>query len=135
MVCISRPFTLAEGPLVRIGISSPGTPLSELPHKVVTAWALIDTGAEMSAIFTSLAEEAEVLSFEKRDMVSANHAKPADIYIVDLQVHLSEIVQFPALEVVEFAAPRPFRFRALLGRDVLCRGSFTMANGIYELCL
>src|SRR6185369_10118552 len=137
MTCLSRRFDPNEGPLVKIGISAPGIRPSESPHKVVTIWALIDTGADLTSIFASVAEEANILSLETRDMVSANHTKAASIYIVDLQVHLSEIVKFPALEVVEFAASPRSKFKALLGRDVLCRdsSSFSMAGGVFELCL
>ena len=71
-------------------------------------------------------------------MMSANHAKAANIYIVNLQIHLADtIAEFQAHEVVEFAGSEHRKCRALLGRDVLCRGSnsFSMANCTYELCL
>jgi predicted aspartyl protease len=137
MLCIRSKFNPIEGPLVKIGISSPDVLLAESPHKAVTVWALIDTGADITSIFASVAEEANVLSLEKRDMVSANHTKAASIYIVNFQVHLASIVEFSALEVMEFAGAEHRKARALLGRDVLCRdaNSFSMANGTYELCL
>lgn len=98
---------------------------------------MIDTGAEISAIFKSVAKRANVFPLGMRDMISANHAEPASIYIVDLQVHLNEIVQIPTLEVVGFEDHGRSTFHALLGRDVLCKGkgSFFMENGVYELCL
>jgi len=138
MPCISSKLDPIEGPLVRIGISSPDILLPESPHKAVTVWALIDTGADLTSIFASVAEKANVLSLEKRDMVSANHTRAANIYIVNLQVHLADsIVELHALEVMEFAGAERRKCRALLGRDVLCMGSnsFSMANGRYELCL
>ena len=138
MPCVSAKFNPIEGPLVKIGISSPGILLAEAPHKVVTVWALIDTGSDLTCIFPSVAAEADVLSLEKRDMVSANHTTAASIYIVNLQIHLSgSIVEFQGHEVMEFAGSEHRKCRALLGRDVLCAGanSFSMANSAYELCL
>jgi predicted aspartyl protease len=138
MLCVRSKFNPLEGPLVKIGISSPDVFLAEAPHKVVTVWALIDTGADLTCIFSSVAEEAEVLSFEKRDMMSASHATASNIYIVNLQIHLAEsIVELRSHEVVEFAGSEYRKCRALLGRDVLCMGesSFSMASGAYELCL
>ena len=71
-------------------------------------------------------------------MVSANHTTAANVYIVNLQVHLAgAIVEFREVEVMEFRGSEHRKARALLGRDILCRGanSFSMANGVYELCL
>jgi hypothetical protein len=56
MPCIRSKFNPIEGPLVKIGISSPDVLLSESPHKAVTVWALIDTGADITSIFASVAE-------------------------------------------------------------------------------
>jgi hypothetical protein len=138
MPCVRSKFDPIEGPLVKIGISSPDVLFAEAPHKVVTVWALIDTGSDLTCIFPSVAKEADILSLEKRDMVSANHTTAANIYIVNLQIHLTDsIVEFHAHEVMGFAGSEHRKCRALLGRDVLCAGanSFSMANSAYELCL
>jgi hypothetical protein len=138
MLCTRSSF-YGEGPLIKIGITATDVLIAESPHLPVTIWALIDTGADITSIFPSVAMAANVFPVEKRHMVSANHTTASNVYLVNLQVHLSggAIIEFRPWEVMECSGSERRKARALLGRDVLCSGanSFMMANGVYELCL
>jgi hypothetical protein len=79
--------------------------------------ALIDTGAQVTCIAPSVAQDLGLRPFGKRPMVSAHDARPANCYFVDLLVHLES-------------------FEMLLGRDLLCKGSFFMSpDGRYTFYL
>ncbi len=69
-------------------------------------------------------------------MRSATHVVDTNVYLVDLLIRLDGFVRYSGLQVGEFPQlPKGSGFEAILGRDVLCKGSFFMANGIYTLCL
>jgi hypothetical protein len=136
MPCLSRGFEVRIGPLVQICISPPGTlPLSS-PHQISTVWALIDTGAEQTCIAPSVAAAAELGPIAMQRMRSATHAVDVNVYLVDLLIRLESYVSYPGVQVAEFPQPvAGSSFEAILGRDILCRGSFFMVNDIYTLCL
>ena len=136
MPCLSRDFAVRVGPLVQICISSPGTLPATSPHQISTAWALIDTGAEQTCIAPSVAAAAEIQPIGMQPMRSATHVVDTKVYLVDLLIRLDSFVRYPGVQVAEFPQPpKGSSFEAILGRDVLCKGSFFMANGIYTLCL
>jgi predicted aspartyl protease len=107
-----------------------------LPYQIVTVAALIDTGAERTCIAPSVAADARIQPIGKTPMRSATHVIDAHVYLVDLWIHLKTIVPMSGLTITEFAEPpHDSRFHAVLGRDVLSRGSLSMVNGRYKLCL
>jgi len=136
MPCLSKDFEVRVGPLVQICIANPGTLPSISPHQFPTVWALIDTGAEQTSIAPSVAAAAEIQPIGMQPMRSATHVVNTNVYLVDLLIRLESFVRYPGVQVSEFPQPpKGSSFEAILGRDVLCKGSFFMANGIYTLCL
>jgi len=121
MPCRSSSFDPDIGPLIQIGVSETGVEPSASPNKIQTFSALIDTGAQSTCIAPSVARQLGLLPFGKRPMVSAHEVRPANLYLVDLLIHLDVLVSFPGITVVEFTRPAKLRDasrtrRALQGR-------------------
>jgi len=136
MPCRSSRFDPSVGPLIQIGISEAGVEPSASPNRVRNYSALIDTGAQVTCIAPSVAQDLGLRPFGKRPMVSAHEARPANCYFVDLLVHFDVLVPFRQTTVVEFNRPASASFEMLLGRDLLCKGSFFMSpDGRYTFCL
>ena len=63
-----------------------------------------------------------------RPMTSATHSVPVNVYLVDLLLPFASagyLVQ--GTQVMEFAPAGGSPFQILLGRDILCRGTFTLS--------
>jgi hypothetical protein len=63
-----------------------------------------------------------------RSMTSATHSVPVNVYLVDLLLPFGNagfLVQ--GTQVMEFAPPGGSPFQILLGRDILCKGTFTLS--------
>ena len=70
-------------------------------------------------------------------MISATNTTAVHVYLVDLVLPFRNagLVQ-TGVQVMEFAGDPGSRFQILLGRDILCRGTFTMSfDGHYTFCL
>jgi hypothetical protein len=61
-------------------------------------------------------------------MVSATQTVPVNVYLVDLLLPFGTAGLLQAgVQVMEFAGDPGQLFQILLGRDILCRGTFTMS--------
>jgi len=140
MPCLSLNFNPAVGPLMNLAIvdvnfdalaaQSSTTPLS-LSNYV----ALIDTGASCTAISAKVIADLGLQPVSKQPVAGVHGPQSTNLYqfqvaLVFPQSQLpSGLVQagltsFPVIGT-EFMSPGTFD--VLLGRDVLCRGNFTMS--------
>ena len=117
--------------MANVGIALPG-----IATQGQVKWfaALMDTGATCTCIAASAAKAIGVHPVGKQPMVSATGAEPVNQYIVDLLLPFNPPIVLSSLQMLELAIQSPYQM--LLGRDVLCRGVFTMNfNGTYTFCI
>jgi predicted aspartyl protease len=89
---------------------------------------LIDTGATVTCISSIAVRTLNLNSIGLREMVSATDTSPVNVYLTNLIIPFnSEMVVFPNTQVLEFAIGINSPFQLLLGRDVLCKGTFTLS--------
>ena len=82
----------------------------------------------MTCISPTIAQALQLESRGKRAMNSATHSVAVNVYLVDLVLPFGDSgLLSSATQVMEFSPPAASPFQALLGRDVLCRGTFTMS--------
>ena len=130
MPCLSGRFSPATGPLINVGVLQPGalTPVLATPPPLTTFPALIDTGASATCISPTVAQTIGLQPMGMRSMTSATHSVPVNVYLVDLLLPFGNagfLVQ--GAQVMEFGPPGGSPFQILLGRDILCRGTFTLS--------
>jgi len=143
MPCLSGRFDPAIGPLVNLAIAAgggvaaaatsapPGGPLQAFP-------ALVDTGATVTCISPTIVQALQLQARGKRPMGSATHqVVPVNVYLVDLILPFGPTaLVLDNRQVMEFAPPANSAFQALLGRDILCQGTFTLSfDGHFTFCL
>lgn len=128
MSCISGTFDRYLGPLIQVGIGPPGAlAIPEQPQLEYTS-ALIDTGATSTCISPGIAQALNLEPIGWREMASATHTIPVNVYLVDLLLRFGpEAHARPNVQVLEFSADGSSPFQMLLGRDVLCQGIFTLS--------
>lgn len=130
MPCLSGNFLPDIGPLINIGVLQPGilTPGSAVAAQVTTFPSLIDTGASSTCISPNVAQTIGLQPIGMRPMVSATHAIPVNVYLVDLFLPFGVagfILQ--STQVMEFVPAGGSPFQILVGRDIICRGTFTIS--------
>jgi hypothetical protein len=145
MPCLSISFDPKVGPLINLGFGLPATTKgadSANPARVNLYGALIDTGASMTCIAREIAVETKLPLIGKTQMASASHVVEANVYLADLVLPFGrpgpDVTSFlqENVQVMEFE-PNRSPFKALLGRDVLCAGVFSMVgfDGKFTFCL
>lgn len=138
MPCLSDNFNLRTGPLLSVGVAAANSLAAGVTthNEPFIFRALIDTGAALTCLAPSVAATVGLQPIGLRAMTSATHAVPVNVYLVDLAIafgNSNHIIS--CLQVMEFN-PHHSPFQMLLGRDVLCRGVFTMSfDGHYTLSL
>lgn len=130
MPCLSGSFNTNTGPLINVGVLQPGvlTVASPASAQVTTFPALIDTGASATCISPNVAQTVGPRPIGMRPMTSATHSVPVNVYLVDLLLPFGNagfIVS--GTQVMEFAPAGGSPFQILLGRDILCQGTFTLS--------
>ena len=132
MPCFTGEYKTALGPMANVG-ALPGTATQ---GQVKWFSALMDTGATCTCIAASAAVAIGVQPVGKQPMVSATGAEPVNQYIVDLLLPFNPPIVLSSLQILEFVQAIQSPYQILLGRDVLCRGVFTMNfNGTYTFCI
>lgn len=131
MPSLSGRFDPTIGVLINLGVA-PGNTLGNLTIpstiSVTTFPALVDTGASSTCISPSLATAIGVNPIGMRPMISATHSVPTNVYLVDLVVPFgANSIILPSIQVMEFNAGTNAPFQVLIGRDIICRGVFTMS--------
>jgi hypothetical protein len=113
--------------------------------------ALIDTGASITSITAQLAAQAGLPLIGKRQLGTAGGTVNANVYVADVAIPFSAMppgtpgsqVQLQNLQMfmlestllLEFNCASP-HFNMLLGRDIICRGIFSLGfDNRYTLSL
>lgn len=131
MSCLNGTATGNTGPIILVNVGRPG---ESSPRNSETSSALIDT---RTCISHAVADALGLQPTGKISVQSSTESKAMNTYVVDLffRFGADPIYSLPAMEVAEFNAS-PSAFGVLLGRDVLCRGTFVMsADGHFTFCL
>jgi len=131
MPCLTARFDLSIGPILSVGIHSPGTVdlanLQRTPPPLFFS-ALIDTGAKTTCISGMLAKSLGLLPAGMRPMGSATQqAIPTNTYTADLGILFSGIFWFPEIRLWEFTPPPDSPYQLLLGGDILYKGILTIS--------
>ncbi len=140
MPCLSIPFNPKVGPLIQIAVFPPGSapPVQAggpNPLGLALYFALIDTGASHTCISTKVIKETGLQPTGKLMVggVHGNQATNSYQFQVGLMFPhgqsptgavLANIAAFP-VSGMEFISGGTFD--VLLGRDILCQGSFVMS--------
>ncbi len=130
MPCLSGKFNPGGGPIIQVGIQRPQLESEVGPsqQKIEYFNTLIDTGATVTCISSIAVRTLNLNSIGLREMVSATDTSPVNVYLTNLIIPFnSEMVVFPNTQVLEFAIGINSPFQLLLGRDVLCKGTFTLS--------
>ena len=154
MPCLSAQYNPAIGPLIGLYVSPPtvmthsvsGATPSPSPaagqSSVLTATALIDTGASITSITRLLAAQAGLPLIGRRSLGTAGGVVSANLYVADIgvpfgnvpassagsQIHVAgaTTAMMQNIPIMEFDCPSP-HFKMLLGRDIICQGVFSLA--------
>jgi len=130
MPCLSGSFSASTGPLINVGVLHPGvlTPSPSPTAQVTTFPALIDTGASATCISPNVAQTVGLQPIGMRSMTSATHSVPVNVYLTDLLLPFGLAGYLVSgTQVMEFVPTGGSPFQILLGRDILCRGTFTLS--------
>lgn len=130
MPCLSSKFNPQTGPLINIGVS----PVNNLePNSIATVQttsflALIDTGASSTCISSQVAQVIGLRPIGMQPMISATHSVPVHTYLVNLLLPFGSAgLIVPSIQVLEFMPASGCPFQILLGRDIICKGIFTLS--------
>lgn len=138
MPCITRVFDPGVGPLINLGIAKPGTlqrvPTNS-PSEIHAFVALVDTGADGTCISAEIVRRVGLSLAGKIDMASATGVEPANFYLADVALPFGDPTSGVAIqtlvsesmEVMEFQLDSS-HYQALLGRDILSKGLFSMSS-------
>lgn len=139
MPCLSGRFDVGIGALTSVAVLPIGAflPTAIPPVEITTFAALIDTGATTTCITPDVAQTVGLEPIGKRPMVSATHSVDVDVYLGDLFLPFGKSgLLLSGIQLMSFATPAGSPFKILLGRDIICRGTFTMSfDGHFTLSL
>lgn len=136
MPCITTHFDPAIGPLVNLGIALPaalGVARDSTAGEVIvhSVMALVDTGASVTCISAEVAAMAGLQVAGKQRMSSATEAREVNTYLADVALPFGAAgkstmaMVSEAMMLMEFNAGSA-KYQALLGRDIIARGLFSM---------
>jgi hypothetical protein len=130
MSCLSGKFDISIGPLINVGVVPAGTltPLITPNIQIAVFSALMDTGASVTCISSHVAQSVGLQPIGMRPMTSATHSVPVNVYLVDLLLPFGNAdYLLNSVQVMEFVPVDGSPFQMLVGRDIICRGTFTMS--------
>lgn len=140
MPCISGSYHPNVGPLIQVAVFSASKELlsGEIPKtlQVKTYSALIDTGATNTCISSKVAEELKLQPRGKINMSGTTGTRPVDQFSIFIGFLLNrqqgpegdkfDIGALQSVQACQFDNSG-FAFDLLLGRDIICKGSFSMS--------
>lgn len=139
MPCLSGQYDPNLGVIINIGVLSPGvlTQATAPATQITTFPTLVDTGASVTCISPAIAQTLGLQPLGMRQMASATQSVPVNMYLVDLILPFGTTgYMIASIQVMEFSPAGGTPFQILVGRDILCRGAFTMSfDGHFTLCL
>ncbi len=130
MSCLSGKFDISIGPLINVGVVPAGTltPMTAPNIQIAVFSALMDTGASATCISSQVAQSVGLQPIGMRPMTSATHSVPVNVYLVDLLLPFGDAdYLLNSVQVMEFVPVDGSPFQMLVGRDIICRGTFTMS--------
>ena len=130
MPCLVIKYNPAVGPIVEVGAGPAGAfQKPQIPATdTVTFPALIDTGASITCVSPEVAQRLRLNPIGMRDMNSATHTVPVNVYLVDLFLPFGATAYVVrGTQVMEFSPGQGSPYQILLGRDIICRGVLTMS--------
>lgn len=146
MPCLSGSYDPAIGPIIELGIGHPREELlrqsADRSQAFFGVRTLVDTGSASTCVTSATARRIGVLPAGKSWMASTIGSQQCYFYILDLQLPTTGHHGQPApirvrdVQVIEIATMSQ-HFDALLGRDVLDRGLFTLSghDQRFDFCL
>ena len=137
MPCLSSSFDPAVGPIINIGVRGPDQSSARPGEQLQAFPALIDTGASITCISNAVIQAIGLLPIGMREMVSATHQSPVNVYLVDLIIPFGATAHIrQGMQVMEFNQVGHSPFQILLGRDIICIGVFNISfDGHYTFSL
>jgi hypothetical protein len=148
MPCIAAQYNPKVGPLLQLSILPPsvmqGTPSLSGSGQKHIYMALIDTGASSTCISQKVVSDVGLNPTGKMPVVGVHGSTPTNTYQFTVGFIIPQgqdptgalvanITLFP-VDGIEFANTG-CGFDVLLGRDVLCRGQFSLTfNGQFVIC-
>lgn len=138
MPCLVGRCDPRVGPIVPVCVVPPGTQGRPSLDALPRFSALIDTGATTTCISPPAAAQAGLRPIGMRPVASATHIVPVNVYLADLVLPFGNFgLEVPGAQLLEFGqAGGAAAFQMLLGRDILCRGVFTLSfDGHFSLSL
>ena len=107
------------------------------PSKTQTFPALIDTGASGTCISQNVAQATGIQPIGMRQLISATHTTAVNSYLVDMVIPMGGLGMIvEGAMVMEFSPHSNSPFQILVGRDIICKGVFTMSfDGHFTLAL
>ena len=130
MPCLSARFEVGVGPLINIGVYPGGTlPQTGTPTTQASLFpALVDTGASSTCVSLSVAQSVGLRAIGKRPLISATQTAPVNIYLVDFIIPFGNVAYIiSSSQALEFVPDGRCPFQILMGRDIICRGAFTLS--------
>jgi len=150
MPCLSINFNASVGPLISLAVfpfnisqaGITGTPSA--PINLSQYMALIDTGASCTCISSKVIGDLKLTPMGKQSVGGVHGSKPTNLYQFTIGL-LFPSSQLPTGVVTANVAPFPVTgaeffpqpgFDVLLGRDILCHGTFSMSfDGHATMCV
>jgi len=137
MPALSGKFNCQDGVIWKVGFVSINQEVPNTPDRLHICDALVDTGADSSCISIEVARQLQLQPSGKTDMYSASEIAEVNVYDVHPALVLpampdsegnmqSEIFLFNLVTAPEFNS-HGGKYTALIGRDVLCQGVFSMS--------
>jgi hypothetical protein len=130
MPCLSGRFEPGVGVLINVVVLPSGTltPGGAITAPLTAFPALIDTGATVTCISPQVIQAVGLQPIGMRPMTSATQSIPVNVYLVDLILPFGNAGHaIPSTQVMEFVGNGAAPFQILVGRDLLCRGTFTLS--------
>jgi len=152
MPSVSGTFNPRIGPLITLFLTPPAVLQGSVRSSAAAAQqaqssvhatvALVDTGASITSVTASFAQQVALPLIGKRPTGTAGGVVAANVYLADVTIPFTAspsgpaaqplssmnvaAVTIPDISVLEFQYSSP-HFQMLLGRDILCRGVFTIS--------
>ena len=146
MPCISVQYEPGIGPLITVVFAPPGAVQAakssgNLPQPHAPISLLIDTGADITCVTADVAAKTNLRPMGKKPVGVASGSAIMNTYLADILIPfgdptkggLSHIVD--NLMIMEYAG-NAMHYQGLLGRDLICRGSFSISwDNRFVFCL
>lgn len=121
MAVLTRTYDPLEGPILNVTIAPQGS------SNGAVFPLLLDTGADGCSISSDIISQLSLTPIGRRNTItSGGNQASLRTFIVDISIQFDDKIWVECdLMVAEFLYPKP-SIRGIIGRDILCRGQFTL---------